>query len=193
MAHKNKKFRMLIRRNPKTIITIVVIVTVAIVVGAVIVANNHSSTSSESTTGESATTTPATKSNSASNKAGSSNSVSQGGIIDKNGVSSVSSPSSQWKSSSSGVITLRSPITGSTLHPGDTVSGTAKIGSVQYRLVDETVGVLAQGSLSVVNGKFAGTLQFSPRGTTGRLNIFSFDSKNGAEINRVEINLRLGL
>jgi hypothetical protein len=120
-----------------------------------------------------------------------SNSASQGGAIDNQGAGTAQTPSSQWTSSESGAITLYSPTASSTLRSGGIISGTAKVGTVQYRLVDDQVGVLAQGSLSVVNGKFSGTLQFTPHSSSGKLSVFSFNG-SGAEINRVEINLKLG-
>jgi hypothetical protein len=120
-----------------------------------------------------------------------SNSASQGGAIDNQGAGTAQTPSSQWTSSESGAITLYSPTASSTLRSGGIISGTAKVGTVQYRLVDDQVGVLAQGSLSVVNGKFSGTLQFTPHSSSGKLSVFSFNG-SGAEINRIEISLKLG-
>lgn len=116
---------------------------------------------------------------------------SQGGATDNHGAGVTSSSGTNSISSSSGVITLYSPSPNSTLSSGDKVSGSAKVSEVQYRLVDDQVGVLAQGQLSVVNGLFSGTLQFRPRALTGKLAVFSFDT-NDAEINKIEINVKFG-
>lgn len=121
------------------------------------------------------------------NRPTSSGNASQGGAVDEHGnTTPPSSSESQWTTSSSGLITLESPITNGLLQSGDTIEGTAKVSTVQYRLVDTDVGVLAQGPLSVVNGSFAGKIQFQPKATTGQLDIFSYDSEDD-EINSIAI------
>lgn len=135
-----------------------------------------------------------TKKSDAEHKNIATSSFSQGGAVDQNG-STVSnnepSDPSQWTASSSGVITLQQPSANAILKSGDTVSGTSQTTTVQFRLVDDTAGVLAQGSLSVVNGKFSGILQFKAYGTSGALKIYSIDSSSGAEINHADIKIKL--
>ena len=116
-----------------------------------------------------------------------SSSVNQGGAIDEKG--NAGSAATGGVSSSSGLITLLSPQDGDTLASGATISGSAKVPTVQYRLVDDTAGVIAQGPLSVVNGKFAGKLQFTSRGRTGSFAVFSFDPQTGAEVNSIKIKV----
>jgi hypothetical protein len=118
----------------------------------------------------------------------------QGGAVDNKGVTppaNKATDTSKPTSSSSGIITLEQPVANAALKSGDIVSGTARVDTIQYRLVDDKAGVLAQGPLSVVDGKFSGTLQFKAFGTTGTLKVFSIDSQSGAEINRIELPIKL--
>jgi hypothetical protein len=122
------------------------------------------------------------------NTSGSNN---NGGVVDKKGQSDNSSLPSpdKWTSSSSGAVTLQRPTAGEVVKSGDTISGTATTSTVQYRLVDDKYGVIGQGSLNVVDGKFAGALQFTSSHTTGTINIFSLDPASGAEINSAKIKV----
>jgi hypothetical protein len=113
--------------------------------------------------------------------------------IDKSGSDTsniVATDQSQWTVSSSGSITLQRPINGVTLKSGDTIRGISSTETVQYRLEDNRLGVIAQGSLSVVGGKFSGILQFNSKDTTGVLSVFTFDQNSGAEINHADINVK---
>lgn len=103
--------------------------------------------------------------------------------------SSATTNSSQWTVSSSGLVTVKQPAGNSLLKSGDSLFGSAKVGQVQYRLIDNQVGVLAQGPLNVVGGNFSATLHFRAVATTGRLDVFSFDSQ-GAEVNEVQIPVK---
>lgn len=100
----------------------------------------------------------------------------QGGAVDTHGAITDIPPSSQWTSSSSDKITLYTPTNDSTLKPGATIEGAAQVSKVNFTLVDNSAGVIAQGSISVHNGKFSGSLQFTPQGKTGVLKVFSTDS-----------------
>lgn len=114
----------------------------------------------------------------------------QGGVIDKSGqTTSALPPSSQWVSSSSGNITLQLPSPNSIVRSGDTISGLAKVSGIQFILKDDAVGVISQGNLSVVNGKFAGTMQFTPHSNTGKLEVYYPDPSNGAEQDIIEIDV----
>jgi hypothetical protein len=104
------------------------------------------------------------------------------------GATTTTNDSSQWTSSASGVITVKSPTPNATLKDDSLISGSAKVGSVHYRLNDNKVGVIAQGELGVVNGNFSGTLHFTSHGTGARLDIFSTDDQ-GIEFNEVQINV----
>ena len=168
---------------------IILAMLIAGVVLAIVFSKKNSDDSAHTTS-----TAPAAQSNYTngdSRENASSSTTTQGGATDNHGQSSSSSvDQTTWKTSDSGVITLKRPVSGSALKLGDELSGAAALDKIQYRLVDNAVGVIAQGSLSVVNGDFSGTLQFHAQSKTGLLVVFSFDSQ-GREINRVEIPVTL--
>lgn len=111
------------------------------------------------------------------------------GATDTNGQSGTATNSSQWITSTSGNITVEQPIANATFASGDTLSGTAKVSSVNFRLIDNSVGVISEGSLNVVNGKFSGKINFTPHSSGGQLDVFSTDA-NGAEINEIQIAIK---
>lgn len=108
------------------------------------------------------------------------------GSTDTNGQATANTNSSQWITSASGNITVEQPIANATIQSGTTLSGTAKVSTVNYRLVDDSVGVISEGTLNVVNGKFSGNLNFTPHSSGGRLDVYS-TAPNGAELNEIEI------
>jgi hypothetical protein len=113
----------------------------------------------------------------------------EGVVTDTGGTISTLPPSSDWSSSTSGVITVYSPAKNSLLSSGQTLSGKSSAGRVSFRLMDSISGVIAQGSISVVNDKFSGTFSFATSAKDGRLDLFTTDS-NGVESNGVEIPVR---
>lgn len=117
----------------------------------------------------------------------SSGSKKDGGAVDTGGQDSVAS--SSGLSSSSGKITVYNPIKNSVVTTGDVVSGTSSRNIVSYRLIDDKVGVIASGSLKVVNKKFSGKFDFSSTGSEGRLDIF-YALNDGQEIDVVEVPVR---
>ena len=115
--------------------------------------------------------------------------IDQGGATDKSGQpTNVSTSPSQWSTSASGLTVLKTPIKGGTFKPGDSVSGTASGDKVQFRLIDNSVGVIAQGPISVVNGTFTATVDFKAYSSSGRLDIFNVDP-NGRETNEVQVTV----
>lgn len=99
-------------------------------------------------------------------------------------------PESQWSKSANGNITVYSPAKNTPIKNGSTISGAATASTVSFRLIDNVSGVVSQGQLQVVNGKFSGTLSFSSTATQGRLDIFNTKA-DGSEINVVEIPVRI--
>jgi cytoskeletal protein RodZ len=115
---------------------------------------------------------------------------SQGGAIDTHGSDAGSGPTSAGVSSESGAITVQQPDENGVVLSGAILSGTTKgITTIQYRVIDDQVGVVAQGTLSAESGTFSGKLQFTPRAITGRLDVYSFNAQ-GEEINNVQIPIR---
>lgn len=116
--------------------------------------------------------------------------TSQGGVVSNNGQTTGSlPPSSDWVSSANDNITLQQPSANSTLASGDEISGLANVSNVEFILTDNSVGQIAQGSLNVVNGKFSGTLQFTPHASTGTLQVYYPNPANGAEEDIIEIDV----
>lgn len=115
----------------------------------------------------------------------------QGGATDNKGGGTQTNPGESTVTSDSGAITVKGLAAQDLLSDGNTLHGTTTnaVSTVQFRVIDETVGVIAQGSLSVVNGAYSGTLHFNAKSTTGRVDVFSFDAA-GSEINNIEIPVR---
>lgn len=96
---------------------------------------------------------------------------------------------SQWSTSTTGEITVYTPAKDKLLVNGDIVSGESTLSSVYYRVIDNVSGMISQGQLSVVNGKFSGTVSFTTTAASGRLDIYgALDS--GKEFSNVEIPVR---
>jgi hypothetical protein len=114
--------------------------------------------------------------------------VNQGTADDKNGQvpGGVSNNPSQWATSQSGLVTVKAPLANATFKPGDTITGSASSNPVQYRLIDDRVGVISQGTLNVVNGNFTASVNFKPYAGSGRLDVFNV-VPNGREINEVQV------
>lgn len=113
-----------------------------------------------------------------------------GGVVDENGQSSGSlPPQSDWTTSSSGTITLQEPTANATLTSGQSLVGLAKVNKVNFALYDSSTGLIDQGGLNVVNGKFSGDMNFTAHATTGILQVFYSNPTNGAEEDMVEINV----
>jgi len=110
-------------------------------------------------------------------------------VTDNNGVVSSTPPSSQWTTSPNGVITVYSPAQNSVLKSGDTLSGASSASRIYFRLIDNVSGVIAQGSISVVNGKFSGKFNFSTTATQGRVDVFE-QNANGVESSNVSVSVR---
>lgn len=118
-------------------------------------------------------------------------SVGQGGAVDSNGSSSAAlPPKADWNVSSDGNITLQLPSSGDHISSGAQIVGLAKVDKVHFMLIDDAVGLLAQGELKAVNGKFAGQLSFASKGQTGRLDVYFPDPATGAEKSLVEIPVK---
>jgi hypothetical protein len=108
---------------------------------------------------------------------------------DTHGSADTSTPSNQWTVSSSRQITLKQPVQNDTLSSGQTISGTASVSQVYYRLIDDKSGVISQGILDSSSGNFSGKINFYSHGDSGRLDVYSLDG-SGREVNEVQIQVR---
>jgi hypothetical protein len=91
--------------------------------------------------------------------------------------------------SDSGNIVVYGPLSGELFRSGDRLYGTANVDTVWYRLIDDRIGMVAQGSLPVQDGRFSGTFNFNTDGTEGRLDIFNLN-EDDRETDSVEIDVR---
>jgi hypothetical protein len=108
---------------------------------------------------------------------------------DTNGTTPATTSQNDWVTSVSGNITLEEPIADTTITSGTQVAGSAKSATtVDYRLSDNSIGVLTQGSLSVANGKFSGILYFTPKSNKGQLDVFTTNSM-GVELDEIQIGV----
>ena len=137
--------------------------------------------------------TPISSPNNSTKKSANTNSGQKvvGGVISTSGQNSSNSSTASTNSatsSSSGLITLIQPSSNSTISNGAIIYGTSKLSEVGYTLIDNRVGIISQGSLSVINGVFSGRMLFTPQSTTGRLDVYSTNAQ-GVQSNEIEINV----
>lgn len=111
----------------------------------------------------------------------------EGGIIDSNGTPSTTT--SHPRSSETNEITIYLPLDDSSVSSGQEISGTSKLSTINYRIIDNKTGVIGSGALKVVDGKFSGKLSFITRATEGRIDIFA-SRPDGVEYSNIEIPVR---
>ena len=115
----------------------------------------------------------------------------QGGAKDNNGKppSGTNEPV-PTKTSPNGVITVNGITDNALIKSGDSLYGmTTAPGPINFRIIDQQSGVIAQGQLNVVNGSFSGKLEFTARSNSGRLDLYTTDAM-GSEANNMEIPVR---
>ena len=114
-----------------------------------------------------------------------------GGVVDQPGSQSGFSlpPSNEWTSSSNNEITLQYPVKTTAFASGDQIVGLSSVSPVNFIIVDNSVGQIAEGDLNVVNGKFNATVKFTAHSNSGELQIYHPNPTNGAEEDVININL----
>jgi len=116
--------------------------------------------------------------------------INEGTITDNNGSTVTPPAENTWVRSSDGSsVIVYSPINNQVLQTGQILSGASTATRVNFRLIDNISGVIAQGTLSVVNGKFSGVSSFKTVASDGRVDIFTSDDQ-GVESNNVSIPVR---
>lgn len=119
--------------------------------------------------------------------------MNEGTVSDNNGRIDSLPPEDQWTKSADGKsIVVYSPSANQTLKSGQQLTGASSSAVVNFRLIDNIQGVIASGSINVVDGKFAGTFDFSTTAEQGQVDIFTTAS-NGSESNTISIPVRFGL
>lgn len=112
-----------------------------------------------------------------------------GTVKDNLGISSESTDSSLWNSSKSGEITIHNPTKNKKLTTGTEISGTSILKMVSFRVIDNVSGVISQGEIQVVNGKFSGILTFTTTATEGRVDVYA-SKDDGQEYSNVEVPIK---
>lgn len=112
-------------------------------------------------------------------------------VADNQGVSDAASSGGDFVVSSTGEIKSYSPKANSLVKTGFTVSGESSLKKVSFRLIDSVSGVIANGELEVVNGKFSGTISYNTSAPEGRIDLFGTKS-DLSEYSNVEIPIRFG-
>lgn len=113
----------------------------------------------------------------------------EGTVTDNEGNVGETPSQDQWTTSNSGQITIYMPAKDSVIKDGDKITGVSSLSTVNFRLIDDATGVIAEGRLNVVNGKFAGTFDFSTTATEGRIDVYSTRA-DGTEFSNIEIPIR---
>lgn len=167
---------------------LILLVIIASIIGILWKLNNHSLASNAKTTSKSPTaqnnySAGAARPNSASTG------NSQGGVVDTKGRDVTNNSNSQSAPASTAAINLASPTTNALVVSGDNITGEANVPTVMFRLIDNDAGMIAQGQMTVVEGKFSGTLRFQPKGSNGQLDVYSTNSL-GAEENEIQIPIQ---
>jgi hypothetical protein len=114
----------------------------------------------------------------------------EGTVNDTRGVTDTPVDQSRVIVSVDSKISLFSPSTNDLVRSGDQIIGESSLPKVYFRLIDDVSGVIAQGSLIVVNGRFSGNFSFTTTGNNGRLDIFSI-SGDGIESSNIEVPIKL--
>lgn len=97
-------------------------------------------------------------------------------------------PSDSGISSSSKNITLYNPAKNQHIKSGDVITGKANVQTVYYRINDDINGMISNGQLKVVDGKFSGVINVNTRAKNGTFEVYSFNAE-GQEVNNISIEV----
>lgn len=102
-------------------------------------------------------------------------------------------PEQEQQASNSIGITISSPSAGSTVKAGTKLEGTAPAGysKVSYRIQSDERGLVGQGELNVVKGKYSGTIGSGGASGNGYIEVFVVDA-NGNEQKHTKVIVKLG-
>lgn len=186
-----------IKRNKKRLILLGVLVLLASLTAWLLIPNSsrdrflNESAEEATDNAQTTSTTPTAQSDytSGNDRPVSNQDKNEGLVVDNHGnVGNVPSED-QWTSSNSGQITVYFPAQNALLADGDSLSGSSSLSEISFRLIDSVSGLIAQGQITVVNGKFSGTFDFNTSANEGRLDVFGVAS-DGTEFSEIEIPVR---
>jgi len=107
---------------------------------------------------------------------------------DTNGNDRSSSSPSKWTGSQDGKILLKQPAQSQLVGNSFSIIGIAYSDNLNFRVIDESSGVLGQGRLNIVNNNFSSSIQLEPKSKNGRLDVFSVRD-DGTENSEIQIEL----
>lgn len=116
---------------------------------------------------------------------------SQGGVTDNNGDTQAPPADTTGTTSQSGAITVWQPVGQSLIGSGETIRGKATVPVVQFRVIDDEVGVIAQGELKVVDGVWSGIMRFNAVSGKGSIQVYSLNDQS-VEENNISIPVTFG-
>ena len=179
-----------LKKKPLLLVTLLIVV--AVIGGILIKTHNNSKTRQNLAVTKTKSAARAATSKPRAPAAPTHPNLNPGGTVDNDGKTTGSlPPSSAWVSSASGVITLQQPSPNTSIANGDTISGTASVQNVTFILKDDSVGLIDQGTLNVVNGKFSGLMEFQAHSSSGTLEVYYPSPTNGKAEDVIEINVTL--
>ena len=102
-------------------------------------------------------------------------------------------PEQEQRAASSTGITITSPSSGATVKSGTKLEGTAPTSytKVSYRIQSDERGLVGQGELNVVKGKYSGTIGSGGASGNGYIEVFVIDA-SGNEAKHTKVTVRLG-
>lgn len=112
-----------------------------------------------------------------------------GDVLDRNGLIAPDVDMSNPTTSATGEISVFKPGTNTTISDGAVLAGQSTLSKIAYRLIDSVSGVIANGELNVVDGKFSGIIKFTTAASEGRIDIFGTKS-DLSEFSNIEIPVR---
>ncbi len=106
-------------------------------------------------------------------------------------VSSV--PEQEQQAAASTGIIITSPTTGATIKAGTKLEGTAPAtySKVSYRIQSDERGLVGQGELNVVKGRYSATISSGGASGSGYIEVFAIGA-NGNEEKHTKVSVRLG-
>lgn len=112
-----------------------------------------------------------------------------GAVDDESGNIAQGTDTSNPITSPSGQISLYAPGRGALVKTGQQISGASTLSSVSYRISDNVSGMVTTGQLSVVGGRFSGTLNINTQASEGQLDIFG-TQPDGNEFSNISIPIK---
>lgn len=110
-------------------------------------------------------------------------------VLDNKGAVQSTPQTPQWTVSKSGQITIYEPVNGQIISNNSLITGETTLPVVNYRILDDVSGMISQGQLSVVGGKFSASVNLSTNGAKGSIELYGADN-SGKEFSNIRVPIR---